>query len=166
MVVVEESLRKVTFYCSPTSTTVVLTLISAVVYSLLPLSHNFLIALTHTLGNFSIRLRSLFKFDRANSFKLWDLFVMCKSPSVRHCYSPRKIFAVEMQQKFLLSDWESLLICNCWMRSSHMQDLSLFIEHKISIIFMLDPNVFAYEISLQSDNFFLLRCFWCLLLLL
>ena len=53
---------------------------------------------------------------------------MCKNPSMRHCYSRNKIFTVEMQQRFWLSDWQLLLIYTCWMCRSNELELLLFIH--------------------------------------
>ena len=140
------------------STDAVVTLISAVVYPLMPASSNRRTALIQILSDCSIWLTSLFQSYKKTSFKLWHLFVICKNPSVMYCYNQRKIFTVEMQQKFLPSAWESLLISTCWIRSYDAQELS-FIGHQILIVYMFGLNVFAYEISLQSDNSFLVSFF-------
>ena len=114
-------------------------------------------------ASYWLKYRTLFdSFNQPLSnpyFKLWHLFVICKNPSVMYCYNQRKIFTVEMQQKFLPSAWESLLISTCWIRSYDAQELS-FIGHQILIVYMFGLNVFAYEISLQSDNSFLVRLFF------
>ena len=102
----------------PKWTAAVLTLISAVVYPLLKASSNRRIPSAQMRNDSSIRPISLFQSDRTTSFKLRHLFVMCKKPPVRHCYSRRKIFTIEMQQKFWPSDWELLFKSACWMRSS------------------------------------------------
>ena len=86
------------------------------------------IALTQMSSDCSNRLTILFLSHRTTSFKLWHLLVMRKSSSVRHCYSRRKIFAVEKQQNFWSIGWELLLICTCWMSSFDALELLLFIH--------------------------------------
>ena len=104
------------FCCGLRSTAAILTLISSIVYPLLPASSNRRIILTKMSSDCSTNLNRLFRPNWATSFKFWHMYVMCKNPAQRHFYSRRKILAVEMQQKFWPSDWESLLICTCCQR--------------------------------------------------
>ena len=95
-------------------------------YLLSSASSNHCIASTQILSDWWIRITTLVQYNRFQSFKLLHMFVMCKNPSMRHSYSRCKIFADEMQQKFWPWDWEVLLICTCWMRSSHLLELLIF----------------------------------------
>ena len=115
------------FYCIPRSTTAVLNLISVFVYPLLRTSSNRCITFTQMLSDCSIRLINLFQLD-------WMTCIMCKNPSVRYWYRRQKVFSLELQQKFWPSDWESLLMCTCWIRKSDALALSPFVHRTPNFI--------------------------------
>ena len=77
-----------------------LTLISIVVDSFLPASSIRRFTSIQILSNCSIHTSSLFQSDQITSFKLCYPLVMCKNPSVRLCYSRRKISQSKWNRNF------------------------------------------------------------------
>ena len=135
-------------------------MISVVIYPFLPASSKCCFALNQMSSDCLIRLTSLFQIDWTTSFKLWHLFLMRKNcwwgiltVDVRYLqskcirkfeYQTEKCSSYAPAECAVLIRWSSLYS---------------FIAHKFLIIFMLDSNVFAFEISMQPDNSFLVRNF-------
>ena len=73
---------------------------------------NLCFSLTQMSSDSLISLTSFFQYDQTNYLKPWHLFVKCKRPSMRHSYSRRKEFTVEIKKrkKNWPSDWE-LFLC-------------------------------------------------------